>query len=156
LTLQNATTLIDYFQQSGGRSIGEMENPAEYMLEIIGAGATAKTDVDWHEKWKTSSEAQSVQDEIEHIHADGRQKPPVEATLRSSFATNWVYQVKTLTARNAQYFWRDPTYIFSKLALNIVGGLFIGFTFFQAVSTQQGTQNKLFVSRPCCAVEGPD
>jgi ATP-binding cassette subfamily G (WHITE) protein 2 (SNQ2) len=116
------------------------------MLDVIGAGATATTEFDWHEKWKASKQAHSVQEEIERIHADGRQRPPVQATLRHSFAAGWLYQVKTLTARNALYFWRDPTYIFSKLALNIVGGLFIGFTFFQAVSTQQGTQNKLFVS----------
>ena len=32
----------------------------------------------------------------------------------------------------------------AKLILQIVGGLFIGFTFFQAKNTQQGTQNKLF------------
>ncbi|KAJ3529193.1 hypothetical protein NM688_g7886 [Phlebia brevispora] len=32
----------------------------------------------------------------------------------------------------------------AKIALNIVAGLFIGFTFFKAKDTQQGTQNKLF------------
>ena len=36
----------------------------------------------------------------------------------------------------------------AKLALNAVGGLFIGFTFFKADDSQQGTQNKLFVSDP--------
>lgn len=45
-----------------------------------------------------------------------------------------------------QAHWRDPTYIVSKIALNIVAGLFIGFTFWQAKDSMQGTQNKLFVS----------
>jgi ATP-binding cassette, subfamily G (WHITE), member 2, SNQ2 len=143
---KNATTLIDYFQRSGARRIDSTENPAEYMLDIIGAGETATTDIDWYGKWNTSQEARNVQQEIEKIHAEGRNKPAIEATLRSTFATSWMYQVKTLMVRNAQYFWRDPTYIFSKLALNIVGGLFIGFTFYQSPMTQQGTQNKLFVS----------
>lgn len=33
----------------------------------------------------------------------------------------------------------------AKIALNIVAGLFIGFTFFKAKDTLQGTQDKLFV-----------
>jgi ATP-binding cassette, subfamily G (WHITE), member 2, SNQ2 len=68
----------------------------------------------------------------------------ISATLRSRFATSWTYQVVTLFHRNFQYFWRDPTYLLSKVALNVAGGLFIGFTFFKADDSQQGTQNKLF------------
>lgn len=33
----------------------------------------------------------------------------------------------------------------SKLTLNIIGGLFIGFTFFKSGSTIQANQDKLFV-----------
>lgn len=33
----------------------------------------------------------------------------------------------------------------AKIMLNIVGGLFIGFTFFQRNDSLEGTQNKLFV-----------
>jgi ATP-binding cassette, subfamily G (WHITE), member 2, SNQ2 len=69
------------------------------------------------------------------------------ATLRGTFATSWIYQVRTLAQRNAEFYWRDPTYILSKIALNVASGLFIGFTFWQSDSTQQGTQNKLFVSK---------
>jgi ATP-binding cassette, subfamily G (WHITE), member 2, SNQ2 len=51
----------------------------------------------------------------------------------------------TLLERNFVYYWRDPSYVTSKLALNIAGGLFIGFTFWQATNSQQGIQSKLFV-----------
>jgi len=40
--------------------------------------------------------------------------------------------------------WRDPSYIVAKLALNITGGLFIGFTFWRSKDSIQGTQDKLF------------
>jgi len=33
-----------------------------------------------------------------------------------------------------------------RLALNVVAALFVGFTFFKAKSSIQGTQNKIFVS----------
>ena len=52
----------------------------------------------------------------------------------------------TLLKRDMERHWRDPTYLMAKLMLNIVGGLFIGFTFYQAKDSIQGTQNKLFVS----------
>jgi ATP-binding cassette, subfamily G (WHITE), member 2, SNQ2 len=119
---------------------------AEYILQVIGAGATATADRDWHEIWKASPEATSLQQEIERVHAEGRQRPPVRTTLDRKFATSWAYQVVILTRRNMQSLWRDPTYIIAKIALNITAGLFIGFTFFKAKDSIQGTQNKLFVS----------
>lgn len=116
------------------------------MLDVIGAGATATTEFDWYTIWKNSQEAARLEKEMENIHTEGRKRPAVEATLTSEFATSWLYQTWELLKRNNIAFWRNPTYLMAKLSLNIVGGLFIGFTFFQASNTQQGTQNKLFVS----------
>jgi ATP-binding cassette subfamily G (WHITE) protein 2 (SNQ2) len=63
------------------------------------------------------------------------------------FATPWLYQMKELFIREASSYWRDPTYLIAaKIALNVLAGLFVGFTFYQSKDTQQGTQNKLFVS----------
>ncbi|KAG1802579.1 ABC-2 type transporter, partial [Suillus variegatus] len=53
-------------------------------------------------------------------------------------------QFVTLTHRNFQAYWRNPTYIRAKFVLSIFGGLLMGFTFFQANDSLQGTQNKLF------------
>ena len=47
--------------------------------------------------------------------------------------------------RNLAHYWRSPTYLTAKMMLNIVGGLFIGFTFFKRNDSVEGTQNKLFV-----------
>lgn len=73
---------------------------AEYILQVIGAGATATTDQDWHQVWKSSPEAAKVQQEIETIHEDGRKRPAVETTLTSDFATSWSHQVATLLQRD--------------------------------------------------------
>jgi ATP-binding cassette, subfamily G (WHITE), member 2, SNQ2 len=115
------------------------------MLDVIGAGATASSKEDWFEIWKNTPEAMDVQKEIEKIHAEGRKRPPVETTLHSEFATSWFNQFILLLKRELLYRYRDATYLLAKLLLNILGGLFIGFTFFQADDSQQGTQNKLFV-----------
>lgn len=121
------------------------------MLEVIGAGATATSRQDWPLAWIQSPEAHRVNQEIERIHIAGRQKPTVQAAFISEFATSWLYQTWELTKRNHIAYWRDPMYLIAKLALNIFGGLFIGFTFFKASNSQQGTQNKLFV-RSCMTI----
>jgi len=51
--------------------------------------------------------------------------------------------------------WRDPTYLVAKLALNVVAGLFIGFTFFQAKYSIQGTQNHIFAVFMSMVVSAP-
>ncbi|KAF5387203.1 hypothetical protein D9757_006886 [Collybiopsis confluens] len=123
----NATTLLQYFEKNGARHCDPAENPAEYILDVIGRAALPlQTDA------------------IAKIYEDGRNKPGVGITLHTQFATGWMNQFTQLLRRDTMFRWRDPTYLIAKLALNIVGGLFIGFTFFKAKNSQQGTQNKLF------------
>ncbi|TCD65301.1 hypothetical protein EIP91_002826 [Steccherinum ochraceum] len=140
----NGETLINYFQRNGARHCEADENPAEYMLEATGAGATAHSEIVWQDVWKQSPEARRLQDELEAIHTEGRARPAVTTTQKSEFATSWLYQTATLTQRDAQAHWRSPTYLLAKLALNIVAGLFIGFTFWKSKDSMQGNQNKLF------------
>lgn len=158
---QNTTTLISYFEKNGSRKCLPDENPyvtlrnvispfdlhasAEFMLDVIGAGATAMSEQNWYDIWRASPESEHLQQEIESIHSEGRNRPAVKATFHSEFATSWLYQTGQLLKRDAEAHWRDPTYLMAKLVLNSVGGLFLGFTFFNSKDSQQGTQNKLFV-----------
>ncbi|KAF9052029.1 pleiotropic drug resistance ABC transporter [Panaeolus papilionaceus] len=127
----NATKLLNYFERNGARKCQEIENPAEYMLDVIGAGATATSEQDWRKIWLASPEADQVRQEIQAIINEGRSRPPVEATFHSEFASSWMYQARELVKRNSEAYWRDPTYIMAKLVLNVFGGLFIGFTFWK-------------------------
>ena len=159
----NATTLIKYFERNGSRPCAPGENPwvwsrrivfssadyhtssAEFMLDVIGAGATATADRDWHgDVWKNSPEAKAVLKELDRIHAEGRSRPPVREELHSEYSTSWPHQVQILIIRNARSLWRDPIYILAKFFLNLMSGLLIGFTFWKSPNTLQGTQDKLF------------
>lgn len=126
------------------------------MLDVIGAGATATTDKDWHEVWVNSDKYKTAMEELNKIHGDGRKEPPVSATLKSTFANPWFYQARVVVWRSYLAYWRDPTYLMSKISLNIIGGLFIGFTFFKSKNTIQDTQNKLFVSAQLICYIGSD
>ena len=158
----NATTLLNYFERNGSRACEPGENPyvhqlytrfsaqpdshirAEFMLDVIGAGATATTTIDWHHVWDRSPEAAFTAHEIQRVHQEGRNRPAVETKLHTEYSTSWIYQTLVVTQRSAAAIWRDPTYVTAKLMMNIVAGLFIGFTFWKSPSTLQGTQNKLF------------
>jgi ATP-binding cassette subfamily G (WHITE) protein 2 (SNQ2) len=160
---EGSSTMLDYFERNGAPRCHPDANPyvlpswvfpflelttcsrAEYMLDVIGAGATASTSVDWHSIWKNSSEASTLQEEIENIHNEGRARPIVQTTKPTEFATSWYHQLMALTQRNFQAYWRNPTYLMAKFALCIAGGLLIGFTFYKTSDSLQGTQNKLFV-----------
>ena len=160
----NATTIIEYFERNGSRNCLFGENPyviqhvclfanlyttsAEFMLDVIGAGPTSTVTQDWHQIWNTSLQASRLQEELARIRSNSNSctKHPVKTTSRSGFATSWTYQLFQMFQRDAEARWRDPAYLVGKLILNIVGGLFVGFTFFKADDSQQGTQDKLFVS----------
>lgn len=141
---ENSSTMLNYFERNGAPRCGPDDNPAEYMLDVIGAGATAVSTTDWYNVWKCSPEAAQLQDYINDLHEQGRSHPRQLNDQYSVFATSWLHQFVALTHRNFQAYWRNPTYIRAKFLLNIAGGLLVGFTFFQATDSLQGTQNKLF------------
>jgi hypothetical protein len=128
---------------------------AEFMLDVIGAGATAVSTHNWHQIWNASENMLRLQQELDIIHSKGRSRPSVEATIHSKFATPWLYQMVQLLKRDASAHWRDPTYVLSKLSLSLISGLYIGFTFFKSKDSQQGTQDKLFVRTSISSVALP-
>lgn len=119
---------------------------AEYMLDVIGAGATAVCTTDWHRIWKDSTEAGKLDLEIERIHQEGRSWPVVSITAHSEFApSSWIKQLALLIHRGFVCNWRNTAYIYAKLIVCAIAGLVIGFTFFGVTNSVQGCQDKSFV-----------
>ncbi|KIK95039.1 hypothetical protein PAXRUDRAFT_11683 [Paxillus rubicundulus Ve08.2h10] len=142
---EGCSTLLEYFERNGAPHCDPAANPAEYMLDVIGAGATAISCTDWYQVWKSSPEASELDLEIERIHVQGRARPlESDSGIHSGFATSWMNQFSALTKRGFESYWRNPTYISGKLVLNIAAGLLNSLTFFHTENTLLGTQNKLF------------
>lgn len=59
--------LIRYFEENGGRKCPRDANPAEYMLEVIGAGDPNYKGKDWGDVWEQSKNYQAQSDEIAEI-----------------------------------------------------------------------------------------
>jgi len=114
------------------------------MLDVIGAGATATTKIDWHRVWEKSPEAATTARELQKVHQNGRNTPAVETKFHTEYATPWIHQTLVVMQRSAAAIWRNPTYVMAKLMMNLFAGLIIGFSFWKRPSTLQGVQNKLF------------
>ncbi|CCH45108.1 putative membrane protein [Wickerhamomyces ciferrii] len=143
---KNSETLLSYFERNGARHCEKHENPAEYILEAIGAGATASVHENWYVKWCNSAEYEATTREIQKLVAEGASKP-VEHNkeLEGTYASPYWDQFTAVTKRTATQFWRDPQYIMAKVILLVVAGLFIGFTFWDLDDSVVGMQNGMFV-----------
>jgi ATP-binding cassette subfamily G (WHITE) protein 2 (PDR) len=117
------------------------------MLEIVNKGSQGHG-ADWHEVWKGSEEVQAVRDELHSMHEEKFKGQPSdeeeEAGSHDEFAMPFFAQLKTVTHRVFQQYWRMPEYILAKWMLGVTSGLFIGFSFFASDSSTQGLQNVLF------------
>ena len=144
---KNSATLIEYFERNGAPKCADGANPAEYILDSIGAGATAQANQNWHELWVKSPEFSSITKEIKDLQHDLYADPNIESPVSgqtSTYAMPITTQILAVTRRTFTQYWRNPTYVMSKLLLNIISALFIGFTFFKPNLGVQAAQNKLF------------
>lgn len=145
---ENSKTLTNYFEQNGGHPCPEDANPAEWMLEVIGAAPGTHTDVDWFQTWRDSQEYTNMKEEMENIKLERRvsmvdQMDDNSGSYRE-FAAPFMTQLKENLHRVFQQYWRTPVYIYSKTALCTLIALFIGFVFFKAQNSMQGLQNQMF------------
>jgi ATP-binding cassette subfamily G (WHITE) protein 2 (PDR) len=142
--------LIDYFVKTGAPPCPEGENPAEWMLTAIGAAPGSHTDVDWHQAWMDSKERVTVRQELQRLKdeglskSEGKQEEKKDKAAYAEFAAPFTTQFLTVFIRVSQQLWRTPSYIYSKLFLSIIVGLFVGFSFYNSGTSQQGLANQLF------------
>lgn len=112
--------LIDYFQRNGAPDCPSGANPAEYMLEAIGAAPGSHTDIDWFQVWRDSPEYEEVHRELEEMKEERSQlEQPVAAnkTEYYEFAAPFWQQYLATQKRVFEQYWRTPEYIYSKLLL---------------------------------------
>ena len=62
---KNFTTLINYFEKYGAPKCPPEANPAEWMLEVIGAAPGSKANQDYYDVWLKSSEFQEMNLELD-------------------------------------------------------------------------------------------
>ncbi|EXJ79220.1 ATPase [Capronia epimyces CBS 606.96] len=141
--------LLDYFERNGARRCGDSENPAEYILELAGAGSGApgQSKVDWPAVWRGSSEAAAVEAELDGLQRTLQEKHAHDTDApedHTEFAMPLWDQLVTVSIRVFQQYWRTPTYIGGKYSLGIASALFIGFSFYIPGHSIQAIQSMIF------------
>ncbi|KAI2486915.1 ABC transporter CDR4 [Pyrenophora tritici-repentis] len=150
---ENSQILVDYFVRNGGPPCPPSANPAEWMLEVIGAAPGSHTEIDWPQVWRDSPEKAEVKRHLAELKNTLRQTKSLERTVSNQerdkaayreFAAPFLVQMRETLVRVFQQYWRTPTYLYSKLFLCGVSAAYIGFSLFQMPNTQTGMQNQMF------------
>lgn len=115
--------MIQYFESNGGRKCSPEENPAEYILDVIGAGATATSLTNWHDVWRKADESGAVQKDLDQFHNEKRnEKVEDDGASHPEYASGFLTQLKTLLGRSFRDYLRSPAYLMSKFMTCIAFG----------------------------------
>lgn len=123
---KNSNILQAYFERNGARALLASENPAEWMLSIIGAAPGSVTEIDWHATWRDSAEYTKLKADLADLRAlsttTSLQQPSgiTDRASTNEFAASLTTQIREVTLRVFQQYWRTPSYIYSKAALCIL------------------------------------
>ena len=141
----DSRTLIDYFERNDAKKCPHNANPAEYMLEVIGAGNPDYQGKDWAEVWAQSEEHEDRSKEIKQtIQSRSNADPSKSLKDDREYAMPLSTQTMAVVKRRFVAYWRTPEYIIGKFMLHIVTGLFNTFTFYHVGYSTIDYQSRLF------------
>ncbi|RAR05996.1 ABC drug exporter AtrF [Stemphylium lycopersici] len=149
---ENGKDVIKYFGDRGVQC-PPSKNVAEFVLETAAKPVKHKdgSKIDWNEEWlKSDNNAQMLQ-EIDRVK-ESRSKAVSgshdgsKGGEESEFAASTWEQTTMLTKRTFIQYWRDPSYLYGKLFVAVIIGIFNGFTFWQLGNTVGDLQNRMFTA----------
>lgn len=146
---ENGSAVIKYFADRGIQC-PPSKNVAEFILETAAKKPRGKDGkrVDWNEEWRNSPEAEDVEDQINGLKLSRSRSTTATKKQQdeTEFAASVWTQTYELTKRLFRQYWRDPSYLYGKLFVSFILGIFNGFTFWQLGNTTQDMQNRMFTS----------
>jgi hypothetical protein len=98
---RNSRTLLEYFERSGAQPCDEHENPAEYMLEVVGRKDESQ---DWHQIWKSSPEKEAIEQKIQELRGNYQESPVLDQPIENEFAVPFIQQIRLVTVRIFQQY----------------------------------------------------
>ncbi|KAE8152303.1 ABC-2 type transporter-domain-containing protein [Aspergillus avenaceus] len=143
---ENSSTLSSYFERNGAHPLTAGENPAEWMLDVIGAAPGSHSDIEWPKVWRESPEYGKVKQHLAELKSSLSAKTVDNSDPEAlkEYAAPFYVQLHECLIRVFTQYYRTPSYIWSKTALSVLTSLYIGFSFFHAKNSIQGMQNQMF------------
>ncbi|EKG16532.1 ABC transporter-like protein [Macrophomina phaseolina MS6] len=145
---ENGKDVVEYFAQRGAHCPPN-KNVAEFILETAAKPIRRPNGqkIDWNKEWKESQNNKEILEEIERINRERKEdRPPRQEGQAREFAAPVWLQTTMLTKRVFIQHWRDPSYLYGKLFVSVIIGVFNGFTFWQLGNSAQDMQNRMFTA----------
>ena len=143
----NGAAVNNYFADRGVHCPPD-KNIAEFILETAAKGGKCADGkrLNWNKEWRTSAENAALIEEISSINASRSKLPAPKADTQHEFASPVWLQTTTLTKRMFIQHWRSPSYLYGKIFVAVIIGIFNGFTFYQLGNSVIDLQNRMFTA----------
>lgn len=139
---KNCSTAVQYFEERS-QCPNDGQNPAEYLLDVVGAGSRSSNTVDWASEWL---QTKSCSERYQQIHDLTTNDRGCASGLQvgGNYATPFSSQLSVVLHRAWMFNWRDTDYFIAKLFMNLANGLLNGLTYLSAPNTVGGAWNMVF------------
>lgn len=145
---ENGKDVTKYFSDRGVDCPKE-KNVAEFILETAAKSKRhPKTNkkIDWNEEWKNSEQNKEMLSELARLKETRSKEAPRgdNEKQQREFAASAMTQTYLLTKRTFVAYWRDPSYLYGKLFVSVIIGIFNGFTFYNLTNSIASLQLRMF------------
>ena len=143
---KDAVTLLDYFRRNGANCPSDA-NPAEWMLDAIGAGQAPRIGPrDWGDIWQSSPELQATKETITRMKVERSEAVgSTPQTEQKEYATPLWHQIKIVNRRTHLSFWRSPNYGFTRFFNHVAIAILVGLAYLQLDNSRSALQERVFV-----------
>jgi ATP-binding cassette subfamily G (WHITE) protein 2 (SNQ2) len=143
---KDAHVLREYFHKNGADCPHDA-NPAEWMLDAIGAGSTPRIGKkDWADVWTDSEEFAQTKQEIVRLKSTrAAEVVAADDVVQKEYATPLMHQIKLVNKRQNLSFWRTPNYGFTRLFNHVIIALLTGLMYLQLDDSRSSLQYRVFI-----------
>ncbi|POW16404.1 hypothetical protein PSHT_06784 [Puccinia striiformis] len=146
---RDSQVIRSYFERNGAKC-PEDGNPAEFMLEAIGAGTSPQYGgtKDWADRWTESSEHVENMREIKRLKEESliEHSHQGSSVKEMTYATSFPYQLRTVVARTNLSFYRNADYEVTRVFNHVAIALITGLTFLRVSNGVGDLQNRIFAA----------
>ncbi|RMZ87063.1 hypothetical protein DV736_g5713, partial [Chaetothyriales sp. CBS 134916] len=144
---ENGEAVIKYFADRG-TLCPPNKNVAEFILETAAKGGKRGKDgkhKNWDREWVNSGQNAAMPAEIQRLKSSRLAKAtPKHHSDQHEYGAPILLQTYMVTKRTFTAYWRDPSYLYAKLFVSVIIGIFNGFTFFKIDNSLSSLQSRLF------------
>ncbi|GMF30840.1 unnamed protein product [Phytophthora lilii] len=124
---EKSQNLVRYLEAIPGTPLNQ--NPATWMLEVIGAGVSNTVTTDFVQQFKNSAEKRSLDAALDRPGVNHPAPGVPEMVFTKKRAASSMTQLRFLMKRFNDRYWRTPSYNITRVAISLMLAIVFGFVF---------------------------